>query len=369
MLTRSILIAAMCALIGPTVQAQEREQREEGRRMGRRERRADDPNREQERQSWRDRMGQFQNATPEQRREMRLDWMTGMAERTYELDESQRSAVRSEIAAMDEERRIAMGPLAKERDRLREQMGQYWRRARERSEGSDDPGSFWRQAAQDPEFAKIRDRMREIEARFPNRWEESMRRIEALLPEEQAKKGRERAEQMLARFGANRNRDANRRGDRGARRGGDRGERFGRGRGENDARRGERFGRRNRDGGRRERAEPRRDRSSERNTERSAPARKLHPWEKYVADFNTLHELTGAQAASAQSILKDVRRRAQLVEKRNESSLAEAGRIQDRTLRFQRLAELNKPIDQLFEELKKRLNGLLTAAQRGKPAS
>jgi len=92
----------------------------------------------------------------------------------------------------------------------------------------------------------------------------------------------------------------------------------------------------------------------------------LHPWEKYVQDFNARHELTAAQAASSQSILKDVRRRAQLVEKRNATSLAEAERMRDRTLRLQRLAELNKPVDQLFEELKKRLNGLLTAAQRNK---
>ena len=302
---------------------------------------------------------------------MRFDWMTDMAQRNYELDDSQRIAVRSEIEAIENERRTAMGPLAEEHDRLRGEMGQYWRGMRERSEGSDDPGEFWRRARDDPGFQKIRDRMRKIEDRFPNRWEESMRRIEALLPEEQAKKGRERIEEMRSRWGGNRNRDGNRRGDRGARRGGrDRGERFAR-RGDGERTRGERRGRRDGAGrfGRRAdraRGESDRNRGGDRLSEAAPRARQLHPWEKYVRDFTGKNELTPAQSASAQSILKDVLNRADLVKKRNADRIAEAERAADREVRRRRLAELNKPIDLLFGELKKRLDGLLTAAQRAK---
>ncbi len=98
-------------------------------------------------------------------------------------------------------------------------------------------------------------------------------------------------------------------------------------------------------------------------------AAKLHPWEKYVREFNLQHMLTKPQRAAAMSILKDVRKRAIQIEQTNAKKVVEANKIKDEAARKARLKALNKPIDRLFDELKKRLEGLLTASQRAMGAA
>lgn len=95
-------------------------------------------------------------------------------------------------------------------------------------------------------------------------------------------------------------------------------------------------------------------------------ARPLSEWEKYVLEFIEKNELSESQRNSAMSILKDLTVRAQQVEQANKDRVAAAQGIADARARKQKLDELNAPIDRLFHELKKRLDSLLTAAQRAK---
>ena len=74
----------------------------------------------------------------EGRLEWRNDHLTDIATSTYDLDESQKAMARAEIVAAEEERRAAMGTTALEYVQLRQEMGDYWRRVRDRSAESGD---------------------------------------------------------------------------------------------------------------------------------------------------------------------------------------------------------------------------------------
>ncbi len=295
-----------------------------------------------------DRGDSFRDATPEQRRQMQVDRMIDRATRTYELDDNQKPLVRTELETIQRERRQAMGPEAEEYDKLREQMSQFWRPPpNEKGEpvSRDELRERRRRMMDDPEFRKVRDRLRELDRKYPVDWEDAMKRVETLLPPEQAEKGRKRIE-------------------------------------EREARREERAQRW------RERAELRRARRGEVDPNAAAagtsvptlptkvespssaappvqpPATVLHPWEIYVREFITQHQLTAAQQAAAMAVLKDVRSRAAQTELSLREKTAQAEEMSDPAARAARLAELRKPTDQLFIELKNRLDGLLTASQR-----
>jgi len=285
---------------------------------------------------------------------MRIDRFTRMAVRTYELDEIQTPMVRNEIESIQVERRAAMGPDALEYDRLRNEMTKFWS-DRARQGGDDNPRQHWREVRRDPKFRELRDQMRKLNEKYPFDWEASMQRIERLLPEEQAKKGRERREKQRQRWqqrrdGRNSRRDSNR----------------SRGAGDNpspDAARGNLPAQQPLT--KSDVTKPSRDRPSK--TKENAPPAQpatLGPWEKYVRDFIPRHGLTPAQEAAALSILKELQTRAAHFRKANAARIAEAERIADAKARQKRLDDLNKPLDRLFEELKERLGGLLTATQR-----
>lgn len=97
-----------------------------------------------------------------------------------------------------------------------------------------------------------------------------------------------------------------------------------------------------------------------------ASARPLSDWERYVRDFIKRYDLTPSQTNAALSILKEMRLRAVQVEKVNRSAKAAAEKIADARGRRQRLSELNKLVDDLFHQLNRRLENLLTAVQRQK---
>lgn len=295
-----------------------------------------------------DRGDSFRNATPEQRRQMQVDRMIDRAARTYDLDDSQKPLVRTEIENIQRERRQAMGPDAEEYDKLREQMSRYWRPAsNENGEpvSRDELRERRRRMMDDPEFRKVRDRLRELDRKYPVNWEDAMKRVETLLPPEQAQKGRKRIE-------------------------------------EREARREERAQRW------RARAELRKARRGEVDPNAAAagnsvstlptkvespssaappvqpPATVLHPWEIYVREFIAQHQLTAAQQAAAMAVLKDVRFRAAQTELSLREKTAQAEEMSDPTARAARLAQLREPTELLFLELKNRLDGLLTASQR-----
>ncbi|MFQ5502956.1 MAG: hypothetical protein ACE5EQ_11765 [Phycisphaerae bacterium] len=102
-------------------------------------------------------------------------------------------------------------------------------------------------------------------------------------------------------------------------------------------------------------------RGSRRPTERARP---LNEWEKYVRDFIVEYDLSEAQRNASLSILREMTARAVRIEKVNQDRITEAEKISDRKRRTKRLKELKEPIDRLFHDMKLRLDGLLTAAQR-----
>lgn len=110
------------------------------------------------------------------------------------------------------------------------------------------------------------------------------------------------------------------------------------------------------------------DKPKKRGNKASERARPLNEWEQYVRDFITDYDLTEAQRNAALSILREMTGRAVQIANAHRNRMAEAEKIPDRRRRAERLKELNAPIDRLFHDLKLRLDGLLTAAQRSKPA-
>jgi len=95
-------------------------------------------------------------------------------------------------------------------------------------------------------------------------------------------------------------------------------------------------------------------------------ARPLGEWERHVREFIKRYKLTPSQTNSALSILKEMKMRAVQVEKANRSAKAAAEKIADARERRRRLSELDKYVDDLFGQLNRRLDNLLTAAQRRK---
>lgn len=328
-----------------------REEGERGRRGEGREQRREGNDGEERRRGFE----RFRNATQEERQRMMVDRMVDMTARNYELNETEKEVVRKEMQTMAVERRAAMGAEAAELDRLREEMFKFWSQPpANENEGRE----RFERMRNDPQFQEIRRRMREIEDKYPFNWEESVKRVENLIPPEKVAKGHARVEEFRRGFedrrrnfergGENRREESNREGrrDRGNRRRGDR-ERRGENRSDPGAGAQPATG-----------AQP---------PVAVAPA-EVHPWEKYVQKFLADHDATANQASAAHAILKDVRTRAERVEAGNRDALVQAEKITDAAAKKKRLDELNKPINDLFEELKRRCDGLLTAEQRTKKA-
>ncbi|MCB9858284.1 MAG: hypothetical protein H6818_21585 [Phycisphaerales bacterium] len=90
----------------------------------------------------------------------------------------------------------------------------------------------------------------------------------------------------------------------------------------------------------------------------------LDKWEQYVRDFIADYKCTAEQSHSALSILSELKDRADVYEKTSKKRLDAANEIKDRKERQKRIDEINAPVDRLFEQLKRRLDGLLTTHQR-----
>lgn len=290
---------------------------------------------------------------------MRLDGWTQMATQTYDLDESQQALVRNELEAMQTERREEMGPDADEYDRLGDAMGDLWsKHEKEKAGGGSDWWGVQQRMMSDPEFTELRKRMRELEEKYPFDMEAAVQRLEKLLPEEQAEKGRARREKWRERMGRWRQRRENQSDES---KGGEQAE-------EQPVPTPEQKAADKKSTASAQEAGTKRQAAVDAGrvvelTEEQA-ARELHPWEKYVRDFVRHHRLTETQALAAMSILKNVLNRAEQIERVNADKAGELEKITDKSAREARRKELDKPIDQLFEELKRRLDGLLTAAQR-----
>lgn len=367
MLTQITLIMIAVFLGGPLSQA--RRDEDGARRFDQRAQRSEDEadgDRQERRREWREQMQKYRSASPEERRQLRLERYVVMTARMYELDDTQKGVVRNEIQMMAEERRAAMGPDAEDYDRVRDQMAEFWAAGQHSADGKNDPGdprSRWQEMRRDPKFRELRDRMREFETKYPFDWQASMARIEKLLPEKQVEKARAKWQDRRG-WTERRDRERRNRGDRpdDIKTLRERAERAGKA---GDLERSKRL---LAEADRRAAVLGERDTLTEGKPEETPPApRPIHPWEKYAQEFGERHDLSPGQAASVDSILKESLTRAGQIESANAARIAEAERIEDSAVREKRLAELNRPIEQLFDELKMRLDGLLTAAQRGKP--
>ncbi|MBI5763519.1 MAG: hypothetical protein HZA51_08360 [Planctomycetes bacterium] len=252
------------------------------------------------------------------------------ASRTYNLDELQRAMVRNEIETMSAERRVAMGADAGEYDRLREKLQKMQSPVEGTEQTPEARRARFRAMRDSPEFRELRTKLAELDRKYPIDMEAAIGRVEKLLPPEQAAAGRERRERRMVEFR----------------------ERRGRRRGENAT------------------SQPSLGatmvkREAAEDVKAPAPP-PMHPWEKYVREFVSRNELTDAQTNAALAMLKDVQGRAGQVEALQADRVAAANSIRDGDARKKALAEMNKPYDELFEELKRRLDALLTAAQRAK---
>lgn len=305
-------------------------------REGRRDRgpRGDRGDRDQRRGERSGNWERFQNGTPLERQQLRLDQMVQQATRLYDLDDAQKEVVRSQIEMMQAERKAKMGAEAEEYDQLRAKMFDHWRSARENAgERVRDP-KYWEEVRLDPQMQETRKRVRELEAKYPFNFDEQLQRIETLLPADQVAKGRER---WAAR---------ERRGDEG--------------------------------GGREMRRRTERERRSrgdqvargERAPATVAPGNPLpppkiapppHPWEVHTRRFIEQYQLTEAQSAAAMGVLKDMRQRADQVEQLTASRVAA---VADAAGKKKLEDESKQQVETLFGELKQRLESLLTAAQR-----
>jgi len=100
------------------------------------------------------------------------------------------------------------------------------------------------------------------------------------------------------------------------------------------------------------------------------PTRPLDTWESYVKQFIKRHSLDAGQANAAMAILKELRSQGKAYEAKHAAELERVARAvsaADPAARPRLQAqfnELRQPINDLFDELRSRLDDLLTGAQR-----
>jgi hypothetical protein len=265
---------------------------------------------EQDRPRWQQRWREIRDATPEQRREMRLDWMVSMLTRTYELSEEQQTAARQELRQLTEQYREDLGPKAADMDQVRDQMRAYWiKRMEAREAGRELP-----RPSEDPEFQELRGKFRDLMRDNPFDWPTALQRVERMLPPEQAAKGRRNREEWLSR----------------------------------------------------------QDQTLDAWRERTLAEQEGQPpdagqFEKYTRDFISRYALDGAQTRAAQTILSDLVERERLLRRTQAEVREEVGSLPDAAARAERAKALDEPLVELFQELKRRLDSLLTEKQRAHP--
>jgi hypothetical protein len=242
---------------------------------------------------------------PEQRDQAFKDRIVELAARNYQLDDLQKSLVRAEIDRLHAERVASMGAEALEYDALRKEMNELWvSLARDQAGLPRNRRAHLREMRQNERFREVNERLRVLDAKYPFNWNTAMERVESALPPEVVAQGRERREK--------------RRNFRTVTRA---------------------------PASQPAAAEPVKSGEATAEQEPTAATVSLHEWEIYTRQFVTDYALTTAQENAALSILKDVMDRAGQME------MAHPDRV-DATHR------------ELFDELRKRLDALLTAVQR-----
>jgi len=295
--------------------------------------------RNQDRPARGDRMGQgrramldYMLAGPDQRRELRANRLVEMLDRTYQLDDSQKQTVADEVRRMQREYYAGLGADAVELDKLETQMGDVWRKQAEAA-----GPARGRRLMRDPEFRSLAERVREIRRAHPFDFERAVTQIESLLPPDQVAQGRERREQFRQRMESARAQRSQRRRPR----------------------------RSNDDNS----AAPTAPKAAVNNAMAPVPVveRPKHPWEVFANDFAARHHLTAAQQASARAIVKDLISRDAAYHAAHAGEFAALAKLEPAAERDARRKQLEAPTDEMFNELKSRLDDLLTTEQRSEP--
>ena len=227
----------------------------------------------------------------------------------YELTPEQQDLVRTRLDQLKAEQVKYMEPLQQEYQELERKMHDSFSRRHNRQEVSAE------------EATAARDRLHEIWSGSPLMNPERVTEaVEQLLPDQQVEKARLR-------------------------------------RAERSAEREQRYvSRRQGDRGPRSREQGRQD--------RGAVAGSGDSWDRYVESFTRLYQLDPAQQAAAQSVLVEMKQRRDTYRESRRADFDALDKIEDRQARREAYEKLNKPTEQLFEQLKERLMRIPTNAQR-----
>lgn len=259
---------------------------------------------------------QYQSATPEERRRM---WayagksMDGRLVEAYEANEEQKAQIETIVSEEIERHRTQMGEAYTEvagyREKIAERLQEHIEAIKTAKEAEEAGKPIERQLPdpdQDMVLLELDKKIREIDDQYPVDWSTIADRIEKTLPAGQAERGRLRLSDAMP----------------------------------------HRFTPRQR--------QPVRD---------TNPPGSHDPWDQYVAEFTKRYSLDAGQASSAQSILGELKEKSERTRLALYKELEAAESDGERALAQTRLASFDDVRDQLFEELKDRLKGLLTQSQ------
>lgn len=311
---------------------------------------------------------------------------------TYELNDQQKQALQQRLEQVKQQSLATSEQRRQQRDQLREQMREQFRQLRELQESG--------QPVTREQYRQLFDQMRSADRGTLMDDNFVAGELERMLPPDQAARGRQRLEQERAEREQRREQfrqqweqrreqwrnNARPGAPEGAPQegapaaeepaapgepaapawGGER--RRGRDRG-NDGERGTReWNRRSDDnadgGGRGDRERGRRD---WRRGDRDEPAEDIGPtgsWERYTERFIRRYRLDSSQRATAHSILRDMLSQRRLIEESKRADLAAATQITDPAKRQEYLDSVNRPVRELFESLRAKLDQIPTSAQR-----
>lgn len=188
-------------------------------------------------------------------------------------------------------------------------------------------------------------------------WETVMEQIESVIPPEKAEKGRQRRQEWQQRFSqqrqARQNQPQQPQTDGGSST-------------DSTSDRAGRRDRSERDRGNRDRS--RRDvggadrRGRDRGDEAVADAR--DDWQRYVDRFCDRYKLDNSQRGTAQTILRECMERRDKIRQESRDEMAKTIDIENAKERMEKIQELKKPAEAVFQELKDRLEQIPTTTQR-----
>lgn len=328
---------------------------------------------------------QYLDASPAERTNLHVNPYVTELEKAYNLDATQSGLVRSKVESIAAERRQQMGPLAIEHDTLAEEASEIWWRYREANEQADDSPNRAGSFKDDPRYRQLRQRLIEIETQFPVDWDAAIDEVESVLPPQQASRGRvniyknriDRAARRARLEAAAAKRMAHQVAgqvaaesthadakavaavavkevlDHAAR----------------EVEKGDLPPKT------KARIKATID-QTRKNSDTKAPvkapdsnsanpiARDLDRWEAYTRDFIEVHNLSENQQSAALSIMTELRTRAESQKKALAGRQTKVTRVADQARLDRQRAEINQRIENLFNQLTRRLEALLTVEQR-----